>query len=73
MASSAASIINAFGGTKALAELTGVNSGAVRMWRINGIPYRVWPTLIREAERRGIPDITPDTLLAAKQAKAEAA
>ena len=58
-------IIDAFGGTTAVARLFGVTPPAVSNWRAAGrIPPRLHLRVIREAERRQI-KIDPDSLEAA--------
>jgi hypothetical protein len=47
-------IIDLFGGNIPLAELVGRDPSAVSRWRINGIPARHWPLIVRLARRRRV-------------------
>lgn len=52
---SASAIIDAFGGTGAMAEAFGVGASAVSNWRKDGrIPARLHLRILTEAERRGV-------------------
>jgi hypothetical protein len=55
-------LLQAFGGRDAVMEITGAARNAVNNWRHDGVPFKYWPTLIEQAERRGIDGITFDAL-----------
>jgi hypothetical protein len=58
-----ADIFAAFGGPAAVARILDVGpSTASEMKRRRSIPPEYWLRLVREAERRGLPDITTDAL-----------
>jgi hypothetical protein len=60
-------IIDLFGGNIPLAELVGRDPSAVSRWRINGIPARHWPLIVRLARRRrvaGFDDVSLTNLAA---------
>jgi hypothetical protein len=47
-------LMRIFGGTRAIADATGVTQGAVRAWRMrDSIPARHIAALLREAKRQG--------------------
>jgi hypothetical protein len=47
-------IIDALGGTGAVADATGCKQSAVSMWRHNGIPWKRRPTLARLAKEKRV-------------------
>ena len=63
-------IIEAAGGSKVVAEKTGLKDG-VRKWPEIGVPDRYWATLIVLVKARGYPELTPDELYAANRAVRE--
>jgi hypothetical protein len=62
-------IFEAFGGIAALMALTGARRNAINNWRWDGIPYRYFRVLLREAERAGIRGISLETLEASRPIK----
>lgn len=50
----AGEVIDAFGGTSALASLLAQNVNTVSNWRKNGLPSRMHLKIDREAAKRGI-------------------
>lgn len=52
----------AFGGREAIQALTGAHRNALNNWRHDGVPFKHWPALIREAERKRLPGITFEAL-----------
>lgn len=59
-------IIEAFGGRRSMAALTGADPSAVTQWRRNGIPAKYWHVLVDHARRHRIAGITYDSLKATK-------
>lgn len=59
-------IIQRFGGPKAVATEFKVSPSAPHNWRHDGIPAKFWHDFVAKAQERGIPDITFDTLKATK-------
>ena len=62
-------VFEAFGGVSRLVEITGARRNAVNNWRYDGVPYRYFRVLLREAERAGIRGISLETLEASRPAK----
>jgi hypothetical protein len=62
-------IFEAFGGTPGLMAVTHASRNAVNNWRYDGVPYRHFRALLREAERAGIRGISLETLEASRPAK----
>jgi len=62
-------ILSAFGKPKIIHEITGADPRAIRAWKRNGIPAKYWHEFVQEAEQRGIPGVTFDTLKATKPPK----
>ncbi len=59
-------IIEAFGGTASVADLTGARPNAVTQWRRIGIPSKYWDVLVERAATTGIGGITFASLRASK-------
>jgi hypothetical protein len=67
-----ASIIDAFGGAGALAQILGLRDSHVRTMRArNSIPVEYWPALITAAADRGVPGVTFETMARLAAAKRE--
>jgi hypothetical protein len=62
-------IFDAFGGIASLMAITGARRNAINNWRYDGVPYRYFRVLLREAERAGIRGISLETLEASRPAK----
>jgi hypothetical protein len=59
----AAQIIDALGGTRAVSVAIGVPTSAVSNWKArNSIPSARWPAVIRLATAQSVPAITLDLL-----------
>lgn len=58
----AAEIIDAFGGTRALADRLGLPRGAVANWRRLGIPARYWFSVLDHAEALHLRGVTRDAV-----------
>lgn len=67
-------IINASGGTKAVADGLGEAPSTVSGWRLRGIPAPHWAGMVRLAADRGHSDVTLEALanLAARRRLEEA-
>lgn len=59
MIETATDLIDALGGTSAVAEQLGASQSAVSNWRNRGVPAWARLPLARECERRGLP-VDPD-------------
>lgn len=66
-------LITAFGGREAVAQITGAKPNAITQWRLAGVPYRHWPSLIEAASSRGINGVTFEALRQTRPAPQEAA
>jgi hypothetical protein len=55
-------IIEALGGHRRVADITGVPPSVAHKWRIRGIPARYWPDVAAYAAEAGLRDISIDTL-----------
>lgn len=52
-------VIDAIGGTGAVAELLGVRPSTVSSWKArSSIPAEYWVRIVAEADRRGCADVT---------------
>lgn len=69
----AAQIIDALGGRRAVADLTGAEPNAITQWRRIGVPAKYWPTLVERASALGVEGITFASLRCTKPAPASAA
>lgn len=56
------SVIDALGGTKAVAQALDVALPTVSVWRTRGIPSGHWLPLSRLAAEKGVPEITLEAL-----------
>jgi len=56
------SVIDALGGTKAVADALSLSKPAVSVWRTRGIPSKRLLSLSRLASERGIAEITLESL-----------
>lgn len=56
-------VINAWPSAAALARDIGERPGTVRIWRMRGIPPRVYPAIVSAAEARGIEGVTLEALM----------
>jgi len=56
------SVIDALGGTKAVASALTLSPSTVSVWRNRGIPSAHWLALARLASERGVGDITLEAL-----------
>ena len=56
------SVIDALGGTKAVAEALSLATPTVSVWRKRGIPSAHWRALARVAGEKGVPEITLEAL-----------
>jgi hypothetical protein len=57
-------IVQALGGPTQFGDAIGVSrTHAAAMKTRNSIPPEYWPAVIKAAASRGIPDITPETLM----------
>jgi hypothetical protein len=56
------SVIDALGGTKAVAQALSLKLPTVSVWRTRGIPSGRWSALSRLASEKGVPEITLEAL-----------
>jgi len=56
------SVIDALGGTKAVADALSLSKPAVSVWRWRGIPSKRLPSLSKLASQRGLPEINLESL-----------
>lgn len=56
------SVINALGGTKAVASALSLNKSSVSCWRTRGIPAAHFAPLARLASEKGVSDVTLEAL-----------
>lgn len=63
------SVIDALGGTKAVASALALAPSSISVWRVRGIPSTRWLDLVRLADARGLDEITLESLarLAARE------
>jgi len=66
----AAEIVEAYGGTRALSQITGASRNAVAMWRRDGVPSKFWPLLARTPTPKGNKRVTLAILEAHRNGKA---
>lgn len=66
------SVINALGGTKAVASALSLNKSSVSCWRKRGIPPTHFASLARLATEKGVSAVTLEALSEMDGAKASA-
>lgn len=66
------SVINALGGTKAVASALSLNKSSVSCWRTRGIPATHFSSLARLASEKGASDVTLEALSEMDAAKSAA-
>ena len=64
-----AEIIEKLGGREAFVRKFGVSRTATYNWRYDGIPFRLWPDIVAEAQVLGVEGITFDVLKATRPSK----
>jgi hypothetical protein len=59
-------LLSAFGGRKAVIDITGARYNTITQWRLSGVPFRYWIPLLDAAKSKGLTSVNEDLLKATR-------